>query len=84
MRPVPTPEQEQLRLAVREFCAGEIDVPRLRTWEESAWGVDEAFLGQVASLGWFGLGLPAPSGGSEAPMHACSCVLVSPPRVPVR
>ena len=41
MRPVPTPEQEQLRLAVREFCAGEIDVPRLRSWEESAWGVDD-------------------------------------------
>lgn len=68
MRPVPTAEQEELRQAVRDFCAREVSPERLLAWEQSEDGVDEQVRSATARLGWLGLGIPASAGGSGAPL----------------
>lgn len=66
MRLVATPEQEQLREAVAEFCRREMTVERLRVWERGT-DADEILLReQIARLGWIGLGVPSSAGGSGA------------------
>ncbi|MDG2306364.1 MAG: acyl-CoA dehydrogenase family protein [Candidatus Binatia bacterium] len=66
MRPTATPEQEELRFAVRDFCAREVTPDRLQTWETTADGADPALRAAVAALGWLGLGAPVSAGGSGA------------------
>lgn len=63
MRPVATPDQEELRSAVREFCVREITPERLREWEQGPNAELVSVADRVAELGWFALGLPSAIGG---------------------
>ncbi len=66
MRPVPTPQQEELRAAVRDLCSREVTVERLLVWEGASDASELALLESIAALGWLGLGVPVAAGGSGA------------------
>lgn len=66
MRPAPTPEQEELKQAIREFCAREVTQERLLAWESADGDATDGLRRAIAELGWLGLGLPASAGGSDA------------------
>lgn len=68
MRLVPTPQQEDLRSVVRDFCAREVTPDRLRAWERAPDAEAVEVASQVAALGWYGLGLPTAAGGGGAPL----------------
>src|SRR5258708_7635421 len=55
MRLSPTAEQQELKDAVRRFCAEQVTAERLAVWEKEPSGVDETCWRAVASLGWLGL-----------------------------
>jgi len=57
-------EQREIADAVRRFASERIDAARLRAWESEARGLDEATWREIAELGWFGVGVPAESGGA--------------------
>lgn len=75
MNPAPTPEQEELKAAVRELCRREVTPARLLRWEASELGYDAALRRTIAELGWIGLGLPAEAGGSGASLVDLACLL---------
>ncbi len=60
----PTPEQQELKNAVRQLATRECTPERLLAWEADAAGVDEATRRTVVSLGWLGVGAPERAGGS--------------------
>jgi len=62
MRLAPSPEQQAIKDSVRRFCAEQIPIERLRSWEKHPRGVDDELWRAAAALGWFGLGLPVPAG----------------------
>ncbi len=51
MRPEFTPEQNELRHAVRDFCEREVTMERLRTWERGQDASEVALLAAAARLG---------------------------------
>jgi len=71
----PTPEQQELKDAVRRFCDEQITPARLAAWEKEPRGVDDACWRSVAALGWFGLGLPVTAGGSGLGIVEVACVV---------
>ncbi len=71
----PTPEQQELKDAVRRFCAEQVTPERLAAWEKLPRGVDDACWQAAAALGWLGLGLPASAGGSGLGLVEVACVL---------
>ena len=75
MRPEFTPEQNELRHAVREFCEREVTIERLHAWEKGQDASEVALLDAVARLGWLGLGVPSSSGGSGALLVDVACLL---------
>jgi alkylation response protein AidB-like acyl-CoA dehydrogenase len=70
-----TPERQELKEAVRRFCAERVDAARLATWEREPRGIDERTWNEVAALGWIGLGVPADAGGSGLGLVDVACVL---------
>lgn len=75
MRPELTPEQRELRDAVRALCQREVTIERLRSWEKAQDASEVALLEVVARLGWLGLGVPSSSGGSGAPLIDVACLV---------
>jgi len=71
----PTAEQQELKDAVRRFCDAQVTPERLAIWEREALGIDAATWGHIADLGWLGLGLPVPAGGSGLGIVEVACVL---------
>lgn len=71
----PTPEQQELKNAVRQLAARECTPERLLAWEADAAGVDEATRRTVASLGWLGVGAPESAGGSGGTLVDLACLL---------
>jgi alkylation response protein AidB-like acyl-CoA dehydrogenase len=70
-----TPEQQELKDAVRRFCDEQITMPRLMAWEQEPRGIDERSWNAIAELGWFGLGIPVEAGGSGLGLVEFACVL---------
>jgi alkylation response protein AidB-like acyl-CoA dehydrogenase len=75
MHPAHTPEQQELKDAVRRFCAEQITPARLAAWEREPRGIDERSWKAIADLGWFGLGLPVAAGGSGLGLVEVACLL---------
>ena len=75
MRLAPTPEQAELKAAVRRFCEEQIDADRLAAWSRLPRGIDDATWRAIADLGWFGLGLPGEVGGSGQGLVEVACLL---------
>ena len=75
MHLVPTSEQQELKEAVRRFCAEQITPERLAAWEKDPAGVDEGSWRSIADLGWFGLAVPSAAGGSGLNLVDIACVL---------
>jgi len=75
MRLAPTPEQAELKVAVRRFCNEQINPDRLAGWSRMPRGIDEATWRSIAELGWFGLGLPSEVGGSGQGLVEVGCLL---------
>ncbi len=71
----PTPEQQELKDAVRRFCDEQVTPERLAAWEKEPAGIDDTCWRSVATLGWFGLGLPLAAGGSGLGLVEVACVL---------
>lgn len=71
----PTAEQQELKDAVRRFCAEQVTPERLAAWDRTPTGVDEVCWRTVAELGWFGLGLPQPVGGSGRGLTEVACLI---------
>jgi alkylation response protein AidB-like acyl-CoA dehydrogenase len=71
----PTPEQQELKDAVRRFCDEQITPERLAAWEKEPGGIDNACWHSVSALGWFGLGLPVGAGGSGLGLVDVACLL---------
>ena len=71
----PTSEQQELKDAVRRFCDEQITPERVAAWEKEPRGIDDASWRAIATLGWFGLGLPASAGGSGLGLVEVACVL---------
>ncbi len=71
----PTPEQQELKDAVRRFCQEQITPERLAAWDTEPQGVDRTFWSMVAELGWFGLGVPSAHGGSGLGLVEVACLL---------
>jgi len=70
-----TPEQQELKDAVRRFCAEEVTAERLAAWEREARGIDARCWQTIAELGWLGLGLPTGAGGSGLGLVEVACLL---------
>src|SRR5262245_7999565 len=75
MRLAPTPEQQEIKDAVRRFTSEQVTPERLATWARSGEGIDAETWRQVAQLGWFGLGLSATVGGSGIGLVEVACLL---------
>src|SRR5690606_11306880 len=58
-----TPEQEQITGAVGEFLKRKLPLDRMRSNAKRPANRDIAVWGEMAELGWFGLGLPEARGG---------------------
>jgi alkylation response protein AidB-like acyl-CoA dehydrogenase len=61
---LPTPEQQELKNAVRQLVTRECTPDRLLAWESDPAGVDESTRRAVADLGWIGVGVPEEAGGT--------------------
>ncbi len=70
-----TAEQQELKEAVRRFCAEQVAPERLAAWEKEPTGIDAAGWRAVADLGWLGLGLPVAAGGSGLGLVEVACLL---------
>ncbi len=75
MRLAPTPEQAELKAAVRRFCDEQISPERLTAWARTPRGIDESTWQAIAALGWFGLALPAECSGSGQSVIELGCLL---------
>lgn len=75
MRPEPTAEQAELKVAVREFLSREITQERLLAWENDPVGAPAEMRRALAELGWLGLGVPVDAGGSGAPLVDVACLV---------
>ncbi len=75
MRLTPTAEQQELKDAVRRFCEQQVTPERLAQWDQTASGVDADCWRMVATLGWFGLGVPSSAGGSGLGLVEIACLL---------
>jgi len=71
----PSPEQQELKDAVRRFCGEQITAARLVAWEKEPSGVDEACWRSAVELGWLGLALPVNAGGSGLGLVEVACLL---------
>lgn len=71
----PTPEQQELKSAVRDFASRECTPERLLVWESDAVGIDEATRRVVADLGWLGVGAPEAVGGTGGGLIDLACLL---------
>jgi alkylation response protein AidB-like acyl-CoA dehydrogenase len=60
----PTPEQQELKNAVRDFASRECTPERLLAWERDPAGVDDGTRRTIAELGWLGVGAPESAGGT--------------------
>jgi alkylation response protein AidB-like acyl-CoA dehydrogenase len=61
----PTPEQQELKTAVREFATRECTPERLLAWEQEPTGIDDRTRRAIAELGWLGVGAPESAGGTD-------------------
>ena len=71
----PTPEQQELKDAVRRFCQEQVTPERLAVWDKTPTGVDEDCWHMVGQLGWFGVALPQAAGGSGRGLVEVACVV---------
>lgn len=70
-----TPEQQELKDAVRHFCQEEVTPERQVAWEREPRGIDARSWQSIAGLGWLGLGVPAGAGGSGLGLVEVACLL---------
>lgn len=75
MNPSPTPEQQELKRAVRDFVTRECTPERLLVWEADPNGVDEDTRRTVARLGWLGIGVPEAAGGTGGSLVDLACLV---------
>src|SRR5215475_6466857 len=75
MRLAPTPEQQEVKDAVRRFCVEQITPERLLAWDRDPLSIDVMLFRAVAELGWFGLGLPTAVNGSGLGMVDVACLV---------
>jgi alkylation response protein AidB-like acyl-CoA dehydrogenase len=68
-------EQRELKDAVRRFCTEQVTPQRLAAWQSEPRGIDVPCWQTIASLGWFGLGLPEVAGGSGQGLVEVACLL---------
>ena len=54
----PTPEQQELKNAVRDLATRECTPERLLAWESEPAGIDDGTWRAIAELGWLGVGAP--------------------------
>jgi alkylation response protein AidB-like acyl-CoA dehydrogenase len=72
---MPSPEQQELKNAVRQLAARECVPERLLAWENEEGGVDEATRRRIAELGWLGVGVPEAAGGTGGTLVDLACLL---------
>ncbi|HEY8514204.1 MAG TPA: acyl-CoA dehydrogenase family protein [Candidatus Binatia bacterium] len=70
-----SPEQQELKNAVRQLAARECVPERLLAWESEPTGVDEATRRRIAELGWLGVGVPETAGGTGGSLVDLACLL---------
>jgi acyl-CoA dehydrogenase len=70
----PTPEQQELKDAVRELARRECTPERLLAWENEPAGVDDATRRAIAELGWLGVGAPEDAGGTGGDLLDLACL----------
>lgn len=63
MNLLPTPEQQQIHDAVATFAHAEFPVARLHLEQSGGGAAERARFGDIAAIGWFGLGIPQDLGG---------------------
>ena len=71
----PTPEQQELKNAVREFATRECTPERLLVWENEASGIDDRTRRAIAALGWLGVGAPESAGGTGGGLVDVACLV---------
>jgi alkylation response protein AidB-like acyl-CoA dehydrogenase len=71
----PTPEQQELKTAVREFATRECTPERLLAWENEPAGIDDRTRRAIAELGWLGVGAPESAGGTAGGLIDLACLL---------
>jgi len=71
----PTPEQQELKNAVRDLASRECTPERLLAWESDPTGIDEATRRTVADLGWLGVGAPEAAGGTGGSLIDLACLV---------
>lgn len=75
MHPELTEEQAELQAAVERFWRQQVTAEKLLAWENEADGIDAASWRAVSELGWFGIAVPAESGGSGLGLIEVACVV---------
>ncbi|MEW6269427.1 MAG: acyl-CoA dehydrogenase family protein [Thermodesulfobacteriota bacterium] len=70
-----SPEQQELRAAVRQLAARQCVPERLLAWESEPAGVDEATRRQIADLGWLAVGVPEAAGGTGGSLVDLACLV---------
>src|SRR5690606_37507783 len=70
-----SPEQQELKNAVRQLAARECVPERLLAWESEPTGADEATRRRIAELGWLGVGVPETAGGTGGSLVDLACLL---------
>jgi len=70
-----TPDQQALQNAVERFCQEQVTAERLHAWQGQPRQIDARAWRMIADLGWFGLGLPEPCGGSGLGLVEVACLL---------
>ena len=71
----PTPEQQELKNAVRDFATRECTPERLLAWEGEAPGIDDATRRAIVGLGWLGVGAPEAVGGTGGSLIDLACLV---------
>lgn len=71
----PTPEQQELKNAVRELATRECTPERLLAWEHEPAGIDDGTWRAIAELGWLGVGAPESAGGTGGGLVDLACLV---------
>ena len=71
----PTPEQQELKNAVRDLATRECTPERLLAWESEPAGIDDGTWRAIAELGWLGVGAPESAGGTGGGLVDLACLV---------